>query len=210
MRTKLDIENWNRKEHFNFFNGFEEPFFGITVDIDCTSAYKTTKKIGASFFQYYLHKSLVAANEITPFRYRIIDDEVWEYDSVDASAVITREDGTFGFSYIKYDADFDVFSANVKDAILEVQQSTGLKLAGAGENVIHCSAMPWLNFTALSHARNYSFKDSCPKFSYGKLKLEEDRMLLPLSVHVNHALMDGFHVSQMVNRFQQLLSETGI
>ncbi|RYG21364.1 MAG: chloramphenicol acetyltransferase [Chitinophagaceae bacterium] len=206
MRNKLDLENWNRKDHFNFFNGFEEPFFGVTVDVDCTKAYKTAKDLGVSFFQYYLHKSIVAANEIILFRYRIIDNEIWEYDKVDASAVITREDGTFGFSYIKYDTDFAVFSNYATEAILEVQQSTGLKLAGAGENVIHCSAMPWLNFTALSHARNYSYKDSCPKFSYGKIKIDCDKKIMPFSVHVNHALMDGVYVAQIVERFQDLLN----
>ncbi|RZK51644.1 MAG: chloramphenicol acetyltransferase [Pedobacter sp.] len=206
MRKKLDLETWNRKDHFNFFNNFEEPFFGVTVDIDCTLAYKKAKELGVSFFQYYLHKSLVAANEIIPFRYRIIDNEVWEYDQVDASAVITRADGTFGFSYISYDEDFSKFSENANVAIALVQQSAGLVFAGAGENVVHCSALPWLSFTSLSHTRNYSFNDSCPKFSYGKLEIDGDRKMLPFSVHVNHALMDGFHVGKMIERFEQLLS----
>lgn len=205
MRQKIDLETWNRKEHFNFFNSFEEPFFGVTVDLDCTIAYTKAKELGVSFFQYYLHKSLVAANQVAPFRYRIINDEIWQYGKVDASAVITRPDGTFGFSYIKYNPDFEIFAANAQNAILEVQQSSGLKLAGAGENVIHCSAMPWLAFTGLSHARNYSFKDSCPKFSYGKIREEGGKKQMPFSIHVNHALMDGFHVSQMVEIFQSML-----
>ena len=206
MRKKLDIATWNRRDHFNFFNSFEEAFFGICVDVDCTLAYKKAKEIGASFFLYYLHKSLVAANEITPFKYRIIDNEVWEYDQVDASAVITRADGTFGFSYINYDKDFAKFSENAQEAIAKVQKSSGLNFAGAGENVIHCSALPWLSFTSLSHARNYSYNDSCPKFSYGKVKVDGIKKLLPFSVHVNHALMDGFHVGQLVEQFQELLN----
>jgi len=39
MKTKLDISSWNRKDHFAFFKQFEEPFFGVTVPIDCTTAY---------------------------------------------------------------------------------------------------------------------------------------------------------------------------
>jgi chloramphenicol O-acetyltransferase type A len=27
MKQQLDVENWNRKEHFFFFKQFEEPFF---------------------------------------------------------------------------------------------------------------------------------------------------------------------------------------
>lgn len=207
MKKLLDLTTWNRRDHFNFFNAFEEPFFGVTVDLDCTKAYKAAKEIGVSFFQYYLHKSLVAANQITPFRYRIINDEVWEYDEVHASAVITRPDGTFGFSYIDFSKDFKQFSISATTEIEKIKNSTGLKPASSGDNVIHCSALPWLNFKSLSHARSFSFKDSCPKFSFGQLREEQGKKLMSFSIHVNHALMDGFSVGQLINRFQELLDE---
>ncbi len=206
MKTRLDLSSWNRRDHFNFFNTFEEPFFGVTVDLDCTEAYKIANEMKVSFFQYYLHKSLVAANQIDPFRYRIIDNEVWVYDEVHASAVINRPDGTFGFSYINYHEDFKQFIVFATAEIEKVKQSTGLKPASSGDNVIHCSAMPWLNFKSLSHARSFSFKDSCPKFSFGQVREEQGKKLMPFSIHVNHALMDGFHVGQMISLFQRLLN----
>lgn len=207
MKKLVDLDTWIRKDHFNFFNAFEEPFFGITVDLDCTKAYKVAKEMRISFFQYYLHKSLVAANLITPFRYRIIEDKVWEYDQVHASAVINRPDGTFGFSYIDFNEDFEQFSISATAEIERVKRSTGLKPAASGDNVIHCSALPWLNFRSISHARSFSFKDSCPKFSFGQLRQEQDKKWMPFSVHVNHALMDGFHVGKLVHEFQELLNE---
>jgi len=207
MKKRLDLATWNRKDHFNFFNTFEEPFFGVTVDLDCTKAYAVAKSLGVSFFQYYLHKSLVAANTITPFKYRILDNEVWEYEAVHASAVINRPDGTFGFSYIDFDKDFVKFSASATAEIEKVKASTGLKPASSGDNVIHCSALPWLNFKSLSHARSFSFKDSCPKFSFGQVLEEQGKKIMPFFVHVNHALMDGFSVGQLVDCFQELLNE---
>ena len=53
MKTLLDLENWNRKEHFVHFKQMEEPFFGATIEIDCTEAYQTAKSLNASFFIYY-------------------------------------------------------------------------------------------------------------------------------------------------------------
>ena len=207
MKKRLDLTNWDRRDHFNFFNAFEEPFFGVTIELDCTKAYQTAKSLEVSFFQYYLHKSLVAANAITPFRYRIIENEIWEYDQVHASAVINRPDGTFGFGYIDFDEDFNSFSASATAEIEKVKLSSGLKPATSGDNVIHCSALPWLKFTSLSHARSFSFKDSCPKFSFGKLNEQGGKKMMPFSVHVNHALMDGLSVAQMVQLFQDLLDK---
>lgn len=109
MKQILDLNGWARTAHFHFFKQFDEPFFGVTVNIDCTLAYAAAKAKGVSFFLYYLHKSLSAANQTPAFRYRIVEDQVWVYDQVDASTTVDRPDGTFGFSYIEFEEDFQAF-----------------------------------------------------------------------------------------------------
>lgn len=203
MNRKLDIDQWARRDHFNFFRQFEEPFFGVCVNIDCTAAYQKAKESSTSFFLYYLYQSLAAANAIEPFRYRIKNDEVWVYDRVNASPTINRPDGTFGFSYMDYYESLEEFIDHAQREIARVQGSTGLIPAISGENVIHYSSIPWINFTQLSHARSFSFKDSCPKISFGKMTEENGRRTMPVSIHVHHALMDGFHVGQYVELFQE-------
>jgi chloramphenicol O-acetyltransferase type A len=203
MNRKLDIDQWSRRDHFNFFRQFEEPFFGVCVNIDCTAAYRKAKESNVSFFLYYLYQSLAAANAIEPFRYRIKNDEVWVYDRVNASPTINRPDGTFGFSYMDYYESLEDFIGYAQQEIARVQGSTGLIPAISGENVIHYSSIPWINFTQLSHARSFSFKDSCPKISFGKMTEENGRRTMPVSIHVHHALMDGYHVGQYVELFQE-------
>ena len=209
MRTLLDIENWSRKEHFHFFRQFEEPFFGATVEIDCTKAYTTAKALKVSFFSYYLHNTLIAVNTIESFRYRISDDTIYVCDQVNASATISREDGTFGFSLIEYNSDFSVFATNTSNEIERIQTTTGLFTRSFDDdNVIHFSAIPWLDFTSLSHARSYTFPDSCPKISFGKMKIADNgKRTMAMSVHVHHALMDGFHLGQFADCFQELMNQ---
>lgn len=203
MKTLLNINSWARRDHFNFFKQFEEPFFGVTVEIECTKAYTKCKNEGLSFFIYYLHKSLIAANNVAPFRYRIDGDKVFEYDVVNASPTINRPDGTFGFAYIDYCKNFDEFNRKAKDEIEKVQSSKGLIPAISGENVIHYSSIPWINFKSVSHARCFSFKDSCPKITFGKFSEINNEVKMPVSIHVHHALMDGLHVGQFIDEFQQ-------
>ena len=208
MKTLLDLENWNRKEHFAHFKQMEEPFFGATVEIDCTKAYQTAKSLKTSFFIYYLHKTLVAVNSIENFRYRIADDKIYINDRVDASATIGREDETFGFSLIEYNSDFEVFKQNALAEIERIQNTTGLFTRSFDDdNVIHFSAIPWLNFTSLSHARSYTYPDSCPKISFGKMMISETgKRTIAMSVHVHHGLMDGLHVGQFVDLVQDLMN----
>lgn len=204
---KLDLENWARKNHYMLFKDFEEPFFGICVELDCTKAYHTSKKNNYSFFLYYLHKSLVAANRTEPFRYRIANNEVFVYDCTNASPTINRPDGTFGFGYMDYYESFSDFARNAQIEIDRVQNAKDLQASNSEDNIIHFSSIPWISFTSLSHARRLSSGDSCPKITFGKMTEKEGKLFMPVAVHVHHALMDGYHVGRFIDEFQNLLNE---
>ena len=208
MKQKIHLETWNRKEHFEFFSKMEEPFFGVTVTIDCTKAYQKAKQMGVSFFTYYLHKTLVAVNTIDNFKYRIHDSEVYQYDQVNVSATVFRDDTTFGFSLIEYDADIAVFATNTAAEIARVKNTSGLFTRDlSGFDVIHLSALPWINFISFSHARGFTYPDSCPKISFGKMTENDGVKSMSMSVHVHHGLVDGYHVGQFLECFQDLMNQ---
>jgi len=206
MEKELDIANWKRKEHFHFFRKFEEPFFGVTVKIDCSKAYDYAKQSGKSFFLYYLYQSLKAANTIEEFKYRIKGEKVIIYEQVDASATIGRTDDTFGFSYMEFKDDFESFYGPAQKEADRVSKGTGLFADVFSEHVIHYSALPWIDFTALSHARSFSMEDSAPKISFSKLTTTKTKKTMNVSIHVSHALMDGYHVGKFIAKFQELMN----
>ncbi|MVN89576.1 chloramphenicol acetyltransferase [Mucilaginibacter aquatilis] len=206
MKHILDLDKWPRKQHFEFFQQFEEPFYGVTVNVDLTLAYEHAKSAGISLFIYYLYQALGAANMVTPFRYRIEDDEVVVYDEVHASATINRPDSTFGFSHINYHPSFERFLEGAELEIARVQSTTELFPPSGGNDVLHFSALPWINFTSLSHARSFSRNDSVPKVSFGRITDIEGQKIMAVSIHVHHALMDGLHVGQYIQVYQDLLN----
>ncbi|MDB5086122.1 MAG: Chloramphenicol O-acetyltransferase type [Mucilaginibacter sp.] len=206
MRQKFDLENWARKEHFNFFSKFEEPFYGVCVNIDCTTAYKFAKEKGVSFFLYTLYKALAAAQVTEPFKLRIDGDEVFIYDQINAGSTIGRSNGTFGFGYIAYHPSFDEYIAAANEEVQQVQNSTNL-LRETRMDLIRFSSLPWINFTSISHARMFSGKDSCPSISFGKMTVSNGKRSMPMSVHVHHALVDGLHIGQYIDCFQELMNK---
>lgn len=207
MKQKIDLNNWNRKEHFLFFKQMEEPFHGITTTVDCTKAFAKAKELGVGFFSYYLHKTLTAVNAVENFRYRIIEDQVYLFNVIDASPTVMREDKTFGFSYVEYNENILEFAQIVKTEIHRIETTSGIFTRDYPENIIHFSVLPWINFTSLSHARSFSWPDSCPKISFGKLTDENGQKTMPISVHVHHGLVDGYHVGLFIEELQKLLNE---
>jgi chloramphenicol O-acetyltransferase type A len=207
-KYKIDLAQWKRKEHYEFFKGFEQPFFGVTVHLNCTEAYHYCKAFHTSFLFYYLYKSLQAANQVREFRYRIEGSEVMEYSNISGSITVFRKDETFGFAYFDYADDFQTFATQAKQQIDQEKLSCGLTIKPDLHSLIHYSVLPGIAFTSFQHAHLLSVGDSVPKIVFGKLRFETGQVLLPVSVHVYHALCDGFHVSQFLESYQKLLNIT--
>jgi chloramphenicol O-acetyltransferase type A len=202
----IDINTWNRKQHYEHFVSLADPSFAITAPFNVTKAYKDSKDNNTSFFSRYLHDCMKAINEINNFKYRIEDDKIVEFDVIHASATILRDDNTFGFSFVHFDEDFHIFSNNLEKEKLRIKNSKDLFPPENSLNCIHCSAMPWVNF--IGHKEpNSGLVDSVPKLSFGKATKINNELIMNVAIHVNHALVDGYHVGLFSEKFQRFLNE---
>lgn len=204
---KIDINTWSRRQHFEFFNGFDEPFFGLTTRVDLTSAYALCKKENKSLYQYYLHGTLWAINRIPELRTRIVEGKVYIFDVINVSPTVLRSDESFGFSFVEYHENFEHFSRNARVAFEKTLSESGLNPGVSGQDVIHFSAIPWVDFSSISHARNYKFPDSCPKVSFGKIVHHEDKCDVAVSFHAHHGLADGLHAGKFFEYLQSYLNQ---
>lgn len=202
---KIDVASWNRKHHYNHFNALADPYFGVTIPFDVTLAYNKSKTSDLSFFAIYLHECMKAINAVENFRYRIIEDEVFECDVIHASATLSRADNTFGFSFINFSDDFDVFNTNIQNEKNRINASTALYPPVNGLDCIHCSALPWFSFTSQKEPFSGT-KDSVPKFAFSKTYKQNDALMMNIGISVNHALIDGYHVGQFAELFQKNLN----
>jgi len=202
LYEEVDTTSWKRHAHFNFFKSFEKPLWGVTIQLNCTKAFAFCKASDISFFSYYLYQSLRAANEIMAFRMRIDGEKVLEYKRIDGSITVLRTDETFGFAYFDFHNAYAPFQEELKKQIIGEKQSVGLKTDLDRTNVIHYSILPYFSFTQMEHAQ-YSQRDDCiPKITFGKYFTQNQQLLLPMSVHVHHALCDGLDVGKFMNTMQ--------
>jgi len=209
MKMKIiDVETWNRKEHFNFFSKMACPFFGMVTEVDCTQTYNLAKENNLSVFALYLHKSMMAVNAVAELKYRIVDDKVVEYDVVHAGATIVREDGTFAFTFVNFTENFEVFNAELQKEITAVKNSSGLRLNDddVKKDLIRHTTIPWNSFTGILHPTNLDPTESVPKITFGKFRLRNKRKYLPVSIEAHHGLVDGIHIARYLEEFQKQLN----
>ena len=146
MKREINIETWNRKDHYRFYSAFDEPFFGVNVRIDVTEIVKNDESI----FLQYVHAAASAVNATENFRLRIQGEKVVLYDVINVSVTIARADKTFDFSYIKYEEDYEFFRAFAQKEMDRIKASSGLNPHVAGDDVVHYSTLPCLLYTSPS------------------------------------------------------------
>ena len=69
--------------------------------------------------------------------------------------------------------------------------------------------VPWYSFSSITmpYTRH---RASAPAVSIGKFYEQQDRTMIPLVIHSNHALIDGYHVSRFLDCLTSYLSDPEI
>ena len=206
MERYLDLANWARRDLFEFFRGNDQPYFNICTRVDVTNLLALVRlKSNLSVSLAYHYFALRIANEIEPFRYRLREGKVVVHDVVHGGTTVLVPNESFTFAYFNYQEDFEKFALEAGRAVEQAQTGSDPFQPTTNDNTIYFTALPWISFTSFAHARNLGSEDSVPRIAFGKFVLENGRTLLPISVEVHHALMDGLHVGRYVTRLEEML-----
>ena len=209
MANYLDLSTWARREVFEFFRAFDKPYFNICAQVDVTALLQYLReRPDLSVSLAYHYASLRVANEIEPFRYRLREGRVRVYDVIHGGTTVLLPNESFTLAYFDYNHDFQEFMSEAKRSIVAAQCGDGAFRDRSDDDArIHFTTIPWVSFTSFSHARNWGREDSIPKLAFGKFIKASDRTLLPISVEVHHALVDGVHVGKYLNALEDSLAK---
>lgn len=206
----IDLGNWKRKEHYEFFHRMDYPQYNICMDIDVTRFLQFTRRKELSFYYSMIFATTTVVNRVENFRYRIQNDQVILHDKIHPS-----------FTDMNRDPDDDLFKMVTIDLTNDIGEF--VKIAGqtnenqkvflvpekliGRDDLIYITCIPWISFTHVSHTISLNRNDSVPRISWGKYYQQGEKILLPFSVQTHHALVDGIHVGKYVQQLQTFLDE---
>ncbi|MBW3544719.1 MAG: hypothetical protein KY428_03815, partial [Bacteroidetes bacterium] len=78
-----------------------------------------------------------------------------------------------------------------------------------GPDLVHATILPWFGFYGLEHAHQDDPGDAIPKLAFGRLEWKNRQAILPLSVRVHHALADGYHIHQFLEKMKAIINAAG-
>lgn len=206
MANYLDIATWKRREHYLLFKEYDEPYFNMCAEVDISKTITYTQAHELSFFITSLYLATRAANGIENFRYRMENDKIRILNMVHPGSTVLNTDETFSFSYFNYQQNFRAFYDNSMAILRRFKEGySNVDPANERHDLIHFSVIPWIRFTSFSHARRFNKTESIPRIVLGKYESDGLKVMMPVSVEVHHALMDGLHVGRYFQQLQELL-----
>lgn len=201
----IDFENWRRKDYCQIYRNAVQPQYCVSFELDVTRFKKLVKEKEWSFTMAFIYAVTKCANEIEEFRYRFLDGKVVLYESIDTS-----------FTYMDKETElFKVVNVPMQDSIEKYVQLANITAENQKEhfkgplenNIYQFSALPWINFTHISHTDFGNKEKAQPIFDWGKYCEKDGKWMMPFAVQVHHAFVDGIHIGKLAERLQKYLNE---
>ncbi len=203
----IDMNAYVRRDHFNYFRSLAYPYVGLTVDVDVTELLDFCRKQGCSFYLTFMHATALAADQVPELRQRIHGDGIVEYDECPTSHTELLEDGTYCYCTLHHHMDFSDYLKKAEEKRVECKNN-GIVEDEDVESMYFISSLPWLHYTSLIQPVAGG-EESNPRITWGKYERNvEGRYMMPVSVLVHHALVDGVHIAAFYDSLNKLLKDS--
>ncbi len=206
-KTLIDMQSYPRRSHYEFFRHMAYPYVGLTANVDVTRLLKAARERSGSTFLACLYVLSHAANGVPELRQRIVGEDIVEFDHCCTAHTVALPDHTFCNCKTDDRMSFERFLAEGKRLQEQAKQHHGFVGTQEDEtDLIFVSCVPWVSFTQVIQPAPIP-ADCNPRIVLGKYIQEGERTLMPLSIQANHALVDGWHLSEFYRLFDQLQNE---
>lgn len=204
----VDLETWPRRAHFQFFSGLAFPFYNVTSTLDVTGFYPWVKERRLSFYHSLIYATMAVMNGLPDYLYKIRGEQVVKHDRLDPSFVVMDQSThLLKILTVPFGGTVEEFCARCARQEAEQREPFPPAESEARDDLVYISCLPWMSFTSLTNEMDTNPDDSIPRVTWGKFEEREGRLLLPYAVQLNHRLLDGWHLSQLVGGVQAWIDQ---
>ncbi|WP_308636523.1 type A chloramphenicol O-acetyltransferase [Paenibacillus silvisoli] len=204
--TKIDLDNWKRKEIFNHFLN-QHTTFSITTEIDISVLYRIVKQKKYKFYPAFIFLVTSVINSNPAFRTGYNSDgDLGYWDKLDPLyTIFDHESETFSGIWTDVRNDFQEFYDCYLSDVKNYHGSGKLfPKSPIPENTFSISMIPWTSFTGFNLNINTDINYLLPIITAGKFIINGNSIYLPLSLQVHHAVCDGYHAGLFMNSVQEM------
>ena len=207
----IDPEKYYRKGVYRHFTEDCKCSTSMTARIDVTELVTYSKAKGTKFYINFLYILSKVLNSREDYRMAYLwqSKEFICYDVINPIQYVFHEDTeTCSPVYTTYSEDYPLFYKNALADIERAKESREYGLDAANHpNWFDASYISWLSYDSLNIELPDGYLYFLPIINWGKYREENGRLMMPVTVRLNHAVADGFLIA---NVYRLLEKEIGL
>lgn len=207
----IDKNQYYRKGVYRHFTQDCKCSTSMTARIDVTALKQISDETSTKFYVNFLYILSKALNSREDYRmgYFWETDELICYDVINPTQYIFHEDTeTCTPVYTTYYEDYETFYENAVKDIETAKQTReyGLDMENH-PNWFDASYISWISYDSLNIELPDGYLFFPPIVNWGKYREENGRLLMPVSVRLNHAIADGYLVAKVFQLLEEEIRE---
>lgn len=197
----IDKSTYYRKGVFRHFSEDCKCSVSMTARIDVTDLVSNSRQSGKKFYINFLYILCKVLNSRDDYKMGYIwqTGELICYDSINPTQYIFHEDTeTCTPVYTVFSEDYETFYKAASEDIERAKQTReyGLDMENH-PNWFDASYISWLSYDSLNIELPDGYLFFAPIINWGRYREENGRLVMPVSVRLNHAIADGYLVANV-------------
>ena len=205
----IDRETYYRKGVYRHFTEDCKCSVSMTARTDVTELVYFSKARNTKFYLNFLYILSKVLNSREDYRMAYLwkSDELICYDVINPTQYIFHEDtGTCTPVYSRYYEEYEQFYKCALDDLERAKQTREYLLDAENHpNWFDASYISWLSYDSLNIELPDGYLYYLPIGNWGRYREENGRLVMPVTVRLNHAIADGFLIADV---FRRLGTET--
>ena len=203
----VDKDTYYRKGVFRHFSEDCKCSVSMTARIDVTELVNHSRKTNTKFYLNFLYLLSKVMNSREDYRmgYLWQTDELICYDTVNPTQYVFHDDTeTCTPVYTEYSENYAVFYSNAYADLERAKKTREYGLDSVNHpNWFDASYISWLSYDSLNIELPDGYLFFAPIINWGKYREENGKLVMPVSVRLNHAIADGYLVANVFRLLQQ-------
>lgn len=203
----IDKENYYRKGVFRHFSEDCKCSTSMTARIDVTELVKCSKETNTKFYINFLYVLSKVLNSRDDYKMAYLwqTEELICYDVINPTQYVFHEDTeTCTPVYTLYNEDYKTFYEGTRKDIEKAKETREYGLDSANHpNWFDASYISWLSYDSLNIELPDGYLYFPPIVNWGKYREENNRLMMPVSVRLNHAIADGYLIANVFRLLQK-------
>ena len=197
----IDKDKYYRKGAYRRFTEDCKCSVSMTARVDVTELVKYSKETNTKFYINFLFILSKVLNSRDDYKmdYRYNTDELICYDVIHPTHYVFHEDTeTCTPVYSEYSEDYETFYKNALNDTEKAKETREFGLDDMNHpNWFDASYISWLSYDSLNVELPDGYLYFAPIVNWGKYREENSRLVMPVTVRLNHAVADGFLVANV-------------